>query len=141
MQTTVLAAEIEICARAWKLSAQFSMDAHPNIYDSCMRFLPEYVRGLLLKRFQYMRNTVKTMRSINFLSFIMPRTVQNRREVPVLVIMHGSHALGLSTVEALLNSTIGVTVTCMPLDLGPGKDYADVTLHPIYTAFLRLSIN
>jgi hypothetical protein len=86
-----------------------------------------------------MRNKDNTMKGVNLLSFIMPRTVQNRHELPVLVILHGFHVLGLSTVEALLNRTIGVTVTCRPLDFGPGKDYADVSMHPIYTAFLRLS--
>jgi hypothetical protein len=78
-----------------------------------------------------MRNKENTMKSVNLLSFIMPRTVQNRHELPVLVILHGSHVLGLSTVEALLNRTIGVTVTCRPLYFGPGKDYADVLMHPI----------
>ena len=125
MQATVLAAENEICARAWKLSALFCIAEHPNIYDSSMQLLPDYVRGLLLKQFQHMRNKENTMKSVNLLSFIMPRTVQNRHEVQVFVILHGSHVLGLSTVEALLNRTIGVTVTCRPLDFGPGKDYAD----------------
>ena len=55
------AAEEETCARAWKLSALFSMDAHPKIYDSRMQLLPEYVRGLLLNRFQHMRKKEKTM--------------------------------------------------------------------------------
>jgi hypothetical protein len=150
MQATVLAAENEICARAWKLSALFCVTEHPNIYDSRMQLLPEYEHGLLLNRFQHMRKKRESheerkfafiyfLSFINLLSFIMPRTVQNRHELPVLVILHGSHVLGLSTVEALLNLTIGVTVTCKPLDFGPGKDYEDVTSHPIYTAFLSLS--
>jgi hypothetical protein len=134
----MLAAENEISARAWKLSALFYVAEHPNIYDSRMHLLPEYVRGLLLNRFQHMRKKEKTMIGVNLLSFIMPRTVQNRHKVQVLVILHGSHVLGLSTVEALLNLTIGVTVTCKPLDFGPGKDYADVTSHHIYTAFLSM---
>ncbi len=104
MQATVLAAENEICARSWKLSALFCIAEHPNIYDSSMQLLPDCVRGLLLKRFQHMRNKDNTMKGVNLLSFIIPRTVQNRHELPVLVILHGSHVLGLSTVEALLNS-------------------------------------
>ena len=137
--TVMQAAENETCARAWKLSALFSMDAHPDIYDSRMQMLPEYVRGLLLNLFQSMRNKEKTMRSVSLLSFIMPRAVQNRRDVPVIVILHATHVLGQSTVEALLNRTIGVTVTCMPLDFGPGKKHPEVTSHPIYTFFLSLS--
>ena len=44
----------------------------------------------------------------------------------MIIILHGStHVLGLSTVEALLSRTIGVTVTCMPLDFGPGKEHPD----------------
>ena len=135
----MLAAENEIRARAWKLSVLFCVTEHPNIYDSRMHLLPEYVRGLLLNRFQHMRKKVKTMMGVNLLSFIIPRKVQSRHEVQVLVILHGSHVPGLSTVVALLNLTIGVTVTCKPLDFGPGTDYADVTSHPIYTAFLSLS--
>ena len=135
----MLAAENEISARAWKLSALFCVAEHPNIYDSRLHLLPEYVRGLLLNRLQHMREKEKTMKGVNLLSFIMPRTVQNRHEVQVFVILHGSHVLGLSTVKALLNLTIGVTVTCKPLDFGPGKDYADVASHPIYAAFLSLS--
>ncbi len=118
MQNTMIASENEIRARAWKLSALFSMDAHPKIYDSCKQLLPEYVRGLLLNLFQSMRDKEKTMMSINLLSFIMPRPVQNRREVPVIVILHGTQVLRLSPFRALLNRTIGVTLTCqcMPLD-------------------------
>ena len=55
MQATVLAAENEICARAWKLSALFCVAEHPNIYDSRLHLLPEYVRGLLLNRLKHMR--------------------------------------------------------------------------------------
>jgi hypothetical protein len=80
MQATVLAAENEICARAWKLSALFCIAEHPNIYDSSMQLLPDYVRGLLLKQFKHMRNKENSMKSVNLLSFIMPRTVQNRHD-------------------------------------------------------------
>ena len=140
MQNTMMAAANEISARAWKLSALFCITEHPNIYDSRMQSLPEYVRGLLLDRLQYMRKNLNTMHSLHLISFIMPRAVKDRHDVPVIIILHGStHVLGLSTVEALLSRTIGVTVTCMPLDFGQGKEYPDVTSHCIYTAFLRLS--
>jgi hypothetical protein len=64
-----------------------------------------------------------------FCTVLYRRTPKNRHELPVLVILHGSHVLGLSTVEELLNRTIGVTVTCTPLDFGQGKDYADASVN------------
>jgi len=69
----------------------------------------------------------------------MPRVVGTDRIVPVIIILHGSHVLRQSTIEALLNGTVGCTVTCTPIHFGPGTHFAAVTLHPIYTAFLRMS--
>jgi hypothetical protein len=139
MQTTLSAAKNEICARACKIAAQFSIATHLNLYDSNMRFLSEYVRDLLLKRLKYIRETENTMPSINLLSFMMPRTVQHRRDASVYVIQHSSHVLGVASVQSLFN-IIGVTVTCCPLDFGPGKEYSDVTSYSIYAAFLWSSL-
>ncbi len=60
--------------------------------------------------------------------------------MPAIVILHGTHVIGQSTVETLLNRTIGVTVKYLPLDFGPGKEYPDFASHRIYAAFLRLSL-
>jgi hypothetical protein len=58
-------------------------NAHPKLYDSRMQLLPEYVGG-------YCTVLSNPMKSINLLPFIMPRTVENRSEVPVIVILHGT---------------------------------------------------
>ena len=127
----------EICARAWKLTAQFCVDAHPRIYDPTEPInRGNYVHDFLLARFQRMRDR---MSSINLFSFVMPRVIRTDRIVPVIIILHGSHVLRQSTIEALLNGTVGCTVTCKPIHFGPGTHFAAVTLHPIYTAFLRMS--
>jgi hypothetical protein len=127
----------EICARAWKLTAQFCVDTHPRIYDPTEPInRGNYVHGFLLARFQRMRDR---MSSINLFSFVMPRVIRTDRIVPVIIILHGSHVLRQSTIEALLNGTVGCTVTCKPIHFGPGTHFAAVTLHPIYTAFLRMS--
>jgi hypothetical protein len=68
MQATVLAAENEICDRAWKLSALFCIAEHPNIYDSSMQLLPDYVRGLLRKQFQHMRPRFQNLQCAGQLS-------------------------------------------------------------------------
>jgi hypothetical protein len=99
IQTTMFAAENNIRARAWKLSALLCISTHPKFFNSRMQLLPEYVLGLLLERFHYMREKKTSVQSLNFLSFIMLRAVQDR-QVPVIVILHGSHVFGLSTVEA-----------------------------------------
>jgi hypothetical protein len=138
-QTTPSAANNETCARAWKIAAQFSISTQFNIYDSNLRFVSEYVRDLLLKRLKYMRASENSMHSINLLSFMMLRTVQPRREASVYVILHSSHVLGVASVQSLFN-IIGVTITCRPLDFAQDKEYSDVTSHPIYAAFLRLSL-
>ncbi len=129
----VLAAENEISACAWKLSA---FAEHRNIYDSlafvaqrCTWFIAQPIPTHARKRGNH------EARKFAFIYYAK----ENRHEVQVFVILHGFHVLGLSTVKALLNLTIGVTVTCKPLDYGPGKDYADVASHPISTAFLSLS--
>jgi hypothetical protein len=77
-----------------------------------------------------------TMLSINLFTFVMPRDARSGDTVPVIVILHGSHVLQQSTIEALLNGTVG----CTPMHFGgQGTNYAAVTLHPIYSAFLRMS--
>jgi hypothetical protein len=80
-----------------------------------------------------------TMLSINLFTFVMPRDARSGDTVPVIVILHGSHVLQQSSIEALLNRTVG----CTPINFGgQGTNYAAVTLqglHPIYSAFLRMS--
>ena len=103
------------CARAWKITAHLCSAAHPRIHNSSALLLPdlsaEYVRDLLLARLQWMREQMHTMRSINLFTFIVPRDARSGDTVPVIVILHGSHVLQQSTIEALLNGTVGCTAT------------------------------
>jgi hypothetical protein len=96
------------------------------------------VRDLLLARFKWIREQSNTMLSINILRFIMPRDAHSGDTEPVIVILHGSHVLQQSTIEALINGTVGYPATCTPIHFGPSTIYAAVTLHPIYSAFLRM---
>jgi hypothetical protein len=97
---------------------------------------PAYVRDLLLARLQWMREVMNTVRSIHLFSLIMPRIALSGETVPGnldgIVIMHGSHVLRQSTIETLLNGTVGCTATGTPIvHLGPDTEYDAVTLHPM----------
>ncbi len=91
-----MTASSEICARAWKLTAQFCVDAYPRIYDPNEQIIRgKYVHGFLLARFQRMHDR---MSSINCFSFVMPRVIRTDRIVTVIIILHGSHVLRQSTI-------------------------------------------
>ncbi len=74
-------------------------------------------------RFQRMRDR---MSSINLFSFVMQRVIRTDRIVTVIIILHGSRVLRQSTIEALLNCTVGCTVTCTPIHFGLGTRSAAV---------------
>ncbi len=107
-----------ICACAWTLSALFSIAEHPHTYDSNMHFFPDYARVLVLDLFQTKIKKKNTMTCVNFLVFIMPRKVEHRHEVPVIVVLHGTHFLSLSTVEVLLNWMNGSVMYVLEIQTG-----------------------
>jgi hypothetical protein len=108
------------------------------IYDSRLQYLPDYIVSILTSRLHRMQTIQNSMKSITLLSFTYPRQFRGNADVPVNVILHFSNSIGFRTIQALLN-TSGITVTCTPVDFGAGKPCPDVTLHPIFTAFLRTS--
>jgi hypothetical protein len=109
MQYTMVTAENEICARIRKRPA---ISVFQNIQTSMIpthTSCPRLYTWLLLDEPRpipiHSQKKINTMKSISFLSFVMPRTVEHpiRHEVPEIVVLHDSHVLGVSTVEALLN--------------------------------------
>ena len=136
-------AENEICA-AWKITAQLCLCAHPGMFEADALLVPslsaDYVRDLLHARLERMRNR-KNLRGVNLFSFIMPRNAPTGPvgNVPVIIILQDSYPVQRSTIEALLDGTVGCTVTCKPIPFGPGTNYAGVTMHPIYSTFLGMS--
>ena len=81
-----------------------------------------------------------TMLSINLLTFVMLRDARPGDTEPVIVILHECHVLQQSAIEALLNRTFGCTAMCMLIHFRPGTNYAALTLHPFFSAFLRMSL-
>ena len=135
----MIPSENEQHARSWQLSAQFfGLGAAGH-----MQLSPEYVCGLLNPFLPQMQKNDKSLKSLELLSFIMPRNVLGHHEVPVIFILHCLHTIGLSTAEALLrclkSGSIGITVTCTPIHFGPGTGCPDVSSHSIFTDFLRAS--
>ena len=125
-------------SRTWRITAHFSLSEHGMIYDSRLQYLPDYIGSILTSRLHRMQTIQNSMKSITLLSFTYPRQFRGNADVPVNVILHFSNSIGFLTIQALLD-TIGITVTCTPVDFGAGKPCPDVTLHPIFTAFLRTS--
>ena len=141
MQTTYLGSSRT--SRTWNIAAYFSPSAHGLLYDSNLQYSLEYIRDILTSRLQHMQKHENNMYSITLLSFAYPR-VRSSPEVPVpvevTVLLHFSNLIGFSTIHALLGrGTIGITVTCTPVDFEKGKPCPDVTLHPIFATFLRKS--
>jgi len=130
--------ENEVRARSWHLSAQFCLESSPASNHI------EYVRGRISACLQNMREKSKSMQSLQLLSFITPRRVLDRRNVPVFVILHCWRTIGFSTVAALLscqkNDPIKFTVTsCTPLDLGLEIRCPDFTSTTLFIDFVRMS--
>ena len=88
----------------------------------------------------YMCEQSNTMLSINLLTFVMLRDARPGDTEPVIVILHECHVLQQSAIEALLNRTFGCTAMCMLIHFRPGTNYAALTLHPFFSAFLRMSL-
>ena len=138
MQAAVFSDGNERHSRTWMVTAHFSLSEHSMIYDSRLRYLPDYIGNILTNRLHRMQTIQNSMKSITLLSFAYPRQFRGNADVPVNVILHFSNLIGFLTIQALLN-TICITVTCTPIDFGAGKPCPDVTLHPIFTAFLGSS--
>ena len=131
--------ENEQHARSWQLAAQIvSWDVAGH-----NKLSPEYVCqqfDLCLPSIQKNNNSLK---SLQLLSFILPKNVLGRREVQVIFILHCWRPIGLSTAKALLRclecGSFRISVTCTPIDFGPGTGCSDVSSHRIFTDFLRAS--
>ena len=51
-----------------------------------------------------------------------------------------SKSIGLPAIEALLGrGTIGIAATFAPVYFGAGNPCSDITLHPVFATFLRIS--
>jgi hypothetical protein len=104
-------------ALAWKITAQLCLGAHPRILDLNALLSPalsaDYVRDLLHARLQWMRNR-NNLKGVNLFSFIMPRNAPTGPvgNVPVIIILQDSYPVQRSTIEALLDGTVGCSVTC-----------------------------
>ncbi len=131
----------KIESRTWKIAAQFSLCGHNDIYDSHMRYLPEYIGNLLAKRLQHMQKIHKSMKSITLLSVAYPRQFRSNADVPVIVMLHFSNSIGSPAIEALLGrgTIVGIAATCTPVYFEPENPCSDVTLHPIFATFLGIS--
>jgi hypothetical protein len=125
-------------SRTWRITAHFSLSEHGMIYDSRLQYLPDYISSILTSRLHRMQTIQNSMKSIPLLSFTYPRQFRGNADVPVNVILHFSNSIGFLTIQALLNTSC-ITVTCTPVGFGAGKPCPDVTLHPIFTSFLRTS--
>jgi hypothetical protein len=82
------------------------------------------------------------MKGTTLISFSMPTdqsSLSNRDVVPVLGIFHGSHAVSMGTVQALLVNIRGLNATWGELRFGPGETYRSFHEHPARLAFLRES--
>ncbi len=117
MQTAVFSDGNERHSRTWRITAHFSLSEHSMIYDSRLRYLPDYIGSILTSRLRLMQTIQNSMKSITLLSFSYPRQFRGNADVPVNVILHFSNSIGFLTIQALLN-TIGITVTCTPVDFG-----------------------
>ena len=139
---TKFSAGDKIESRTWKISAQFSLCEHTDIYDSRLRYLPEYIRNILSKRLEHMQKK-NTMKSITLLSFAYPRQFKSNADVPVIVMLHFSNSIGSTAIEAFLGlgTIVGIAATCTPVSFEPENPCSDVTLHPIFATFLRISSN
>ena len=131
--------EKEQRARSWQLAARFVTweEAGHN------KLSPEFISRQLNLSLPNIQRNEKSLKSLELLSFIMPRNVLVRQEVPAIFILHCSHTIGLSTAKGLLRCLEGgsfrITVTCTPISFGPGTGCPDVTLHHIFSDFLRAS--
>ncbi len=111
-------------AYAWVLNAEFNIAEHPQLaYPDTNQIFSEYVKGIFCGRDPYLADNMK---GTTLISFSMPTdlsSLSNRDVVPVLGIFHGSHAVSMDKVQALLSNIRGLNSTWGELRFGPGETY------------------
>ena len=131
--------DVRIQARAWILDAIIDINLHPllvNKNSDKTEISQEYIR----KFFESCNSWIaKTMKGLNLLSFSMPKDRSSLRcmnEVPVVGILHGSHAVSLQTVQAMFGRINGFATAWTPMYFGPGTPCKAFTDHVKYKTFL-----
>ena len=134
--------DVRIQARAWILDAIIDITLHPllvNKNSDKTEISQEYIR----KFFESCNSWIaKTMKGLNLLSFSMPKDRSSLRcmnEVPVVGILHGSHAVSLQTVQAMFGRINGFATAWTPIYFGPGTPCKAFTDHVKYKTFLETS--
>ena len=145
MTASFAAAGVRIRARAWVLDAVLDVHSHPLLVNPSSderEISHEYVKKMFESCDSYRANKLNTMRGLDLISFSMPKhssSLLNKSAVPVTVILHGTHEIGLHTVQAMFGRIEGFRSVWTPIDYGPGTMYRAFEDHPMYKTFLETS--